>query len=516
VRFLALPAPLEVGAILFQATSYLGAFPFTELAPAILNFEALVRAVTLVTGRYKKVLKRRPDRLRLLFRSLAIYDRYSRPSDAGVVKEGGLAETETEESAVIYDSDDSEDLSLAALDALDAIDVYHHAEQPSLERARIPVENMRKLVVLLIVFAPLEVNEPLAGFVDRFTPEGLEGLHRTADCILRAFGIKDPNSGISYRTFKKTIRPSMPYMFEHGLPALFEHFVFSKNLDAHKPQDVTGREPLLPHNGEIMNPDVLGQLSLFIQRDRLFRRVRPLYAGSEAGFSLGSFETKVCKWNAPTIFLVRGTRIPDAPETSTERAFLDRLPPRRHPPGLDSGDGRVVFGVFLETPWKHTHKECFGDARTLLFQLEPVHQIFRASTSTADYAYFNRDDSIGFGVQPQQFKKHHRTSPYFNLGPVSLVLDQGLEYGVFTHVGNGGAFHSGRHGDWQDRFEIEEIEVWGCGGESEAEAQRRAWQWEEREALLRRQINLGKDIEADRALLEMAGLVGGQRSGGSM
>ena len=40
---------------------------------------------------------------------------------------------------------------------------------------------------------------------------------------------------------------------------------------------------------------------------------------------------------------------------------------------------------------------------------------------------------------------------------------------------------------------------------------------EEREAEARRKINLGSgDIEADRALLEMAGLIGGNRSGGSM
>lgn len=70
--------------------------------------------------------------------------------------------------------------------------------------------------------------------------------------------------------------------------------------------------------------------------------------------------------------------------------------------------------------------------------------------------------------------------------------------------------------EWQDVFEIEDIEVWGCGGEDEAEAQKKAWAWEEREALLRRQITLGKDVEADRALLEMAGLIGQNRSGGSV
>jgi hypothetical protein len=70
-RFLALPDVLEVGPVVFQIASYLGAFPFLSLAPAILTREALVKAVVLMTGRYERVLKRgKRDRLRLLFRSM--------------------------------------------------------------------------------------------------------------------------------------------------------------------------------------------------------------------------------------------------------------------------------------------------------------------------------------------------------------------------------------------------------------------------------------------------------------
>lgn len=92
---------------------------------------------------------------------------------------------------------------------------------------------------------------------------------------------------------------------------------------------------------------------------------------------------------------------------------------------------------------------------------------------------------------------------------------------MFTHnyTSGGGAFHNSetRKHDFQDRFEVESLEVWGCGGDAEAEQQRQRWAWEEREAEARRRVNLGTgDIEADRALLEMAGLIGGNRSGGSM
>ena len=92
------------------------------------------------------------------------------------------------------------------------------------------------------------------------------------------------------------------------------------------------------------------------------------------------------------------------------------------------------------------------------------------------------------------------------LGPVSLTLDESLEYGVFNHdSAGGGSFHpsQSRSGDWQDRFEIESL--------------RKAWEFVVGEAAARKHIRRGKDIESDRALLEMAGLVGNHgASGGSM
>lgn len=101
------------------------------------------------------------------------------------------------------------------------------------------------------------------------------------------------------------------------------------------------------------------------------------------------------------------------------------------------------------------------------------------------------------------------------------MFDESFEFGVFNHdyKSRGGAFHTSivRKFDFQDRFRIESLEVWGCGGDDEAKAQAERWAWEEREAEARRRVNLGTgDIDADRALLEMAGLVGGNRSGGSM
>lgn len=285
-------------------------------------------------------------------------------------------------------------------------------------------------------------------------------------------------------------------------------------------------EPLLLREGDILDSNVLGQLSFFIKGSNLFRRLRPLYIGSDAGFSLGSFETKVLKWQAPTILLVAGTRLPSIPSNSRERAFTDSLPSHRYPDGGKGNqkDDRVVFGAYIPTPWKITHKEPFGDPSTLLFQLSPIHEVFRASEVNQNYVSLLKPPSPHSGISigspvPNPTKTSNPNPRPLDLGPVSLTLNSSLEFGIFTHdVSGGGSFHVSqtRRFSFQERFEIDSLEVWGCGGDEEAQRQREAWAFEEREALLRRQVNLGKDIEADRALLELAGLVGQNRSGGSV
>lgn len=141
---------------------------------------------------------------------------------------------------------------------------------------------------------------------------------------------------------------------------MWTQLLFSKRIDLSKATSELKlnniQEPLLPHGGTILNLDLLSQLSFFIKGERLWKRLRLLYAGSEAGFSNGSLETKVIKWNAPTILLISGQRISNTPTNSRERAFSDILPPRRYPPEEGSESGRVIYGAFLQSPWKVSHK----------------------------------------------------------------------------------------------------------------------------------------------------------------
>ncbi|KAF4463646.1 restriction of telomere capping 5 [Fusarium albosuccineum] len=547
-RYLEIPDILGASPVIFQMVSYLGAFPFLQDAPVVLELPRMIMVVVIMTERYKTVLARgSTDRTKLLFKSLAVFDR--KLSEVGIIPDAAQLEdtrqkdekVETNSHAAGFavdeagdededDDDDDDDLVLTAFELLDVKEAVDQGHAPKFHGATIPTDNFRKLVMLLLLAAPLDPQESLSLYSARVVGDELQGLRATAECILASFVNAETSTGIKYNHFKTIIPVICPNLFR-GFNGLFEHFLFSKNLDFSKHQNDTQTvteiakvaQPLLTEAGEILNHNTLCQISLFLPGSDLFRRVRLLYSGNEAGFSMGSFQTKVFNWQAPTLLLVSGTRLDDIPEGGQETSFAASLPPKRFPHGSKSD--QLTFGVYVREPWKHTHRECFGNSDTVLFQLEPIHDVFPASTINKDYVTFTKAPAhhpmLSFGCPHPHPSQAHRKADMLHLGPVSLLLDDSFEFAVFNHdyTSRGGAFHSSvvRKYDFQDRFQIESLEVWGCGGDSEARAQAERWAWEEREAEARRKVNLGTgDIEADRALLEMAGLIGGSRSGGSM
>ncbi|KAH6900666.1 TLD-domain-containing protein [Thelonectria olida] len=546
-RYLEIPDILHVSPVIFQIVSYIGSFPFLQDAPVVLELPQLIMVVVIMTERHRKVLARgSADRTKLLFKSLAVYDRKQSetnikpvfPAADIVIKEengrshaAGFAVDEAHDDADDDEEDEEEDdLVLTAFELLDVKDAVQQGHAPTFHGATIPSDNFRKLLMLLLLAAPLDPQESLSLYSTRVIGDELESLRSTAESILASFVNVEKAPGIKYSHFKTIIPVICPNLL-HGFNGLFEHFLFSKNLDFTKRKDVPPdkteplkmAQPLLPEPGEILNANTLSQISLFLPGSDLFRRVRLLYSGNDAGFSMGSFQSKVFNWQAPTLLLVSGTRLGDVPDGGQEVAFASTLPPRRFPHGSKSD--RLTFGVYIRQHWKHTHRECFGDSDTVLFQLEPYHDVFPASTINKDYVTFSKAPAnppmLAVGCPHPKPTKAHRKAQLHHLGPVSLFIDDSFEFGAFNHdyTSRGGAFHTSlvRKFDFQDRFQIESLEVWGCGGDKEASAQAERWAWEEREAEARRRVNLGTgDIEADRALLEMAGLVGGNRSGGSM
>ncbi|KAI9725934.1 MAG: Restriction of telomere capping protein 5 [Chrysothrix sp. TS-e1954] len=575
-RFLQIPDAIEAGHVVNQMATFLGAFPFASQAPCILTMEALLKVITLMTKRYTRILKKGDkDRVRLFFSSLSVHDRRASESlashpniDAEEKKEDPLAETLKGVSGFAIDEpandnlDDEEDedmLAMSALDSLDAIDAIALGEKPNIRHSVIPSDNFNKLIQLLLLVAPLDTQESLSLHADRLNDEkNLKELRECAKAILSSCYVEsDPD--ITYHTFKTVVPNSLPYLFA-GLDPLFEHFLFQKDFDLSKrraslseaptspdaqsptspaiaPSPKTPKSPkggsssfppvpipLLPSGGEILNHATISQLSFFLSPTTVFRRLHSLFSGSEHGFSLNSIEKYVFNWKAPTILLVSGTIMPSNPTGSRERSFTATFPQSRHPPSAKPS-AKVTYGAYIPTAWRATHKTPLQAPEMVLFQLAPTHDVFHASTvSTSHFTLTTAPHSshpgIAFG-SPLPVPGTHDVQP----GAVSLHLDDALEFGVFTHLaGGGGSFHSSvapgrRKLDWQDRFEVEALEIYGVGGEGEEREQRRRVEFEEREAKVRREgrasISGGAGYEQDREILKMAGLLHGE-SGGSM
>lgn len=490
------------------------------------------------------------------------------------------------------DEDDEDQLALAALDSLDSIEAISFGEKHNVRHSLIPTDNFRRLLELLLLIAPLSPQESLSSHASRLSDHNLAEIRRTAEHILSIFGI-DNTPGISYYTFKTVVPSCLPHLF-NGLNPLFEHFLFQKDFDLSRrkhsraslsvssatvapptiPEDEEATSepfpmmqspttispatkslesqlplaavPLLPEDaGDLLTPTTLCQLSFFLTPSSLFHRMFFLYSGGSHGFSMGSFEKAVFTWQAPTVLLVSGSLLPAVPANSQERAFADSLPPPRFPssvPASSENDNpqrqnRVLYGAYVPTPWKHTHKSPLSHQDAILFQLAPVHDVFRASHVSTNHLTFTQPPhathpGIALGC-PLTTQRAESAGPV-PLGPVSLFLDDALGYGVFTHSsGGGGSFlpsaapvrgkkPGSGEGDWQDRFEIEAVEVWGLGGEEQVKGRRRTLEFEEREARFRREGRSGSvskgsgGVEADRELLKMAGLVGRFEGGGSV
>lgn len=265
-RFLVLPDSLGPGPVIYQMATYLGAFPFPSLAPSILTVDALLKVVVIMTERYGKVLKGgKSDRNKLLFRSLAVFDRrmssvYEKPLQEVLETFKGGKGAETRESPVESpqsrvagfsiddpandeeEQEDDDNLALAALDSLDAIEVFKQDQRADtkIHHAQIPLDNFRRLVMLLLIISPLGAQESLSKYAQQLTETRLEELRKVADSIVWSF-TPEHNAGIFYRPFNTIIAASLPYIFD-GLNPLFEHFLFSKNIDLSRKRQSSSAE----------------------------------------------------------------------------------------------------------------------------------------------------------------------------------------------------------------------------------------------------------------------------------
>lgn len=257
-----------------------------------------------------------------------------------------------------------------------------------------------------------------------------------------------------------------------------------------------------------------------------------LYIGREAGFSIRSLELKIFKWQAPTLFVVSGKRLKSKTAISNRRyiQFDSSFPRffRSLENTLKSWQGdndRITYAVLVNKPWQLSNKKNFGDTECLILSLLP-HVDFYKSTNNpvlgSDSIYFNTL-GLGIGFGNEQPINKNEVKKYLP-GDVSLTIESNLEFAVFRHVlsSKGNTYFNKstqsdiKGTDFEDRFIITDLEVWGVGSTKELEQQKKQWEWEQKMAEARQSVNL-QTMGEDRAFLEMVGLVGNHGgSGGSV
>ena len=553
-RFLALPDHIRAGSVLYAMITYLGAFPFPGLAPCIVTREAMLKCVTILTGRYKKVLKRGDqDKNKLLFRSLAVFDRRSSaalsPTSEKKMKDiiqeqqgdhSDKMQTATgfsiDQPANDDEDEDDDDLALAALDALDAIEVFKedHKQDRKIHHAHIPVYNFERLLMLLLLCAPLTPQDDIAQTCGIIVDNDVKALEQSAAAMISAF---DPDhDSISYSKFLQTTTALFPQLFR-PLNPLFEHFLFSKQLDLSKHHGVVGglevndpkrRSPLYDvdqDSSPILNDFLLAQLSSSIEiatttshtSSSFFHcgaKFNQLYSTTSHGTSLSSFSRQVLSWRSGSMLIVKGSN-------------------------AETGQNHII-GAYLPEHWNEAGSASMQESdpaavKAVMFQLQPRHAIFRANpyNRTTPVSHFSSKTGIALGCVIPASSRINASSQQPILGPVSLMIDEDISTATFQHDGEAGtgAFltdplleESQQKQVGQGKrvkLDIDGLEVWGvnlseAGGEDEMTRQKKRLAWDEAEAARRRGVNFGGDKDGARHLLEMAGIVDSNRSGGSM
>ncbi|SCU85242.1 LAFA_0D14642g1_1 [Lachancea sp. 'fantastica'] len=404
--------------------------------------------------------------------------------------------------------------------SIDAPEIISNFNNALTDELTVPADSMLEFVTLLLRISMLTLtknstlNATLSNDWDAFKVFALNIVRTMNTCIKTSQ--ETLKNVVTYTNFQEVLSSTCPNLLL-PLEMLVEHVLFlEKDLVDPLASGIPRAE------SKLVTAPLLSQLSTVWPRELVFSRLQKLYVGRDSGFSMRSFQAKVFKWMAPSLLLVNGIRIPDDEEYVRSKnhryqTFLNDYPRLKDedqdilPPF--EGRKKLTFVVYVDEPWKVTNSELFGGTKTTIIQLSPVQEIFKAQKSES-VCFNTLGGGIGVGSSLPVLKSNHRR---YVPGNVSLTIDPNLEFGAFRNVGRGGSINPGSltTTSSEHRFLIQDIEVWGCGGEKELEEQMKNWEWEEAEAQRRQRINL-KSINDDRALLELAGLVGQNQSGGSV
>lgn len=215
--------------------------------------------------------------------------------------------------------------------------------------------------------------------------------------------------------------------------------------------------PRLSHKSTILSRSHF--LALSTVNSSIQTSLSRLYTSSHDGLSFNRLSYHILGYSGPTLVVIQDT-------------------------------SQAVFGMFCDTEWKESSRY-FGGNGCFLFRVAPEMTIYRVSASGANenYMYLN---SKGFAL-PRGLGMGGSTDKF------RLFLSEDLDENSYS-TPKCLSFEPGRLSS-DERFVVETIEVWGCGGE-ESELSQKAHRQETADLINRaRKVDkaqfLGSDFDKE-------------------
>ncbi|WEJ96286.1 Restriction of telomere capping protein 5 [Yamadazyma tenuis] len=541
--------------IIYDSCKVMESFPFiSETAfdsAHSLTLDGIIAAAAFHSGRYRAIVRWEYHHCKLLYVSLCgarlleyvtdkrmssseQFPQGDRGNEKAVVVGGGavrVAVTSEPESDPLYKRIIWN--RLESITNLDGVDV---------EDVPLCARDLHQLVTLLLVSASVTKAQRLKMHTVLRTLLATEwaSFESAALCLLKYLnlGLETANLQRTFFSYEDVFENEftvVAQLLKEGLGGLFKNGLLSalyeQSQASQLPQTLETRKnrfvdsKLLTSSSMAVVTTVLKSLRSEVQITK--HNLIKLYIGREAGFSIRSLESKIFKWQAPTLLMVSGKRLKSKTASTNKRYVqFDSEYPRffrsseSHLKSWQSNNDRVTYAVLVTPPWRTSNKKNFGDGNCVILSLSP-HLDFFTSSNRGESIYFNTLGSgLGFGNdQPINKNGVKKYLP----GDVSLTIEPNLEFAVFRHVSSArGSLYFNRSkqpslqsSDFEDRFMITDLEVWGIGSTKELEQQQKQWEWEKKQAEARQGVNLDR-LKEDRAFMEMVGLVGNYGAGGSV
>ncbi|RCK64180.1 Restriction of telomere capping protein 5 [Candida viswanathii] len=542
---------------LFQVMKTIGTFPFLKSnSNEKLLFEELVVSLIFFSGRYKKIFSRDYDFLKLFF--LGLSNRQQSKESVANNEKKEVFEPPKFKASLIVALEEEDKLELKARKVnWSQLDIVKDYDGTNIEESLVNSKKLQNIVTLCLILNSImrqnqdTIYKQFADNVGRWSEFEVYSLYmlRYADVYLTSDRLDQQD--ITYQMFNNGVHGLLPYFFQINLnrmvcDAVLSSNKFTQKVEEEEKVDSTETTVRKKHTfpkfqeSKLVSIPFLSYVSSVLQGINnptmlTTSNLVKLYAGSEAGFSIRSLETKIFKWQAPTLVVVSGKRV-KAKTMQTNRRYqkFDEMYPRHflalenHLRDWQNDNDRITYAVLVNQPWKNSNKNNFGDEKSLILSILPRADYFKSVHSNilkGELIYFNNlGMGLGFGNnQPLNKNETKRFIP----GDVSLTIEANLEFAVFRHLvnlssNNDKFFQNSQQSDvaqedFEDRFTITSIEVWGLlVSGKELEEQRKQWEWEEKQAEARQNVNI-RSMGEERAFLEMAGLVGNHgAAGGSM